>query len=151
MRITIIAVGKQRRGTEKDLFDHYAKLINWEIAVREVEETRPFPPREQKLREAELLRKALPHGATLVALDGRGEQPTSLEFADLLARWRDDGVRDLVFMIGGADGLDDSLLDQARHTLSLGRLTWPHLLVRGLLAEQIYRGQQILAKHPYHR
>jgi 23S rRNA (pseudouridine1915-N3)-methyltransferase len=151
MRITIAAVGRLRRGTEQDLFDHYARLIQWPIAVREVEESRPFPPPELKAREAELLRKAVPAGATVVALDGRGKQPTSPEFADRLARWRDDAVRDLAFLIGGADGLEDGLLGEAHYILSLGRLTWPHMMVRGMLAEQIYRGQQILANHPYHR
>ena len=87
----------------------------------------------------------------MVALDGRGKTLTSEEFATRLARWRDDGIADLVFVIGGADGLDRRLIERAAFVLSLGAMTWPHLLVRVLLAEQIYRAQSILLGHPYHR
>ena len=151
MRLTILAVGKLRRGTERDLFEHYAGLVGWDLTMKEVEETRPFPAKELKMREAELLRRACPDGAAIVAMDERGKQMGSRDFAASLGRWQDEAVRDVVFMIGGADGLDQTILAEAVLTLSLGKMTWPHLLVRGLLAEQIYRGQQILAGHPYHR
>lgn len=102
-------------------------------------------------REGELLRAACPSGATLVALDRRGRTLDSASFAARLGRWRDDGVADLVFLIGGADGHTEALLKDCTLTLSFGAMTWPHLLARAMLAEQIYRAQQILAGHPYHR
>jgi 23S rRNA (pseudouridine1915-N3)-methyltransferase len=104
-----------------------------------------------KAREAELILEALPPGATLVALDERGAAWSSREFADRLAAWRDRGVPDLAFAIGGAEGLGPAILDRAQTILSLGAMTWPHLFVRGMLLEQLYRAQQILARHPYHR
>ena len=104
-----------------------------------------------KVREAELILEALPPAATLVVLDERGAAWSSREFADRLAAWRDRGIPDLAFAIGGAEGLGAAVLDRATATLSLGPMTWPHLLVRGMLLEQLYRAQQILAGHPYHR
>ncbi len=86
-----------------------------------------------------------------MALDQRGSSWSSRDFADRLARWRDRGVAELAFAIGGAEGLGAAILEQSHVTLSLGPMTWPHLLVRGMLLEQLYRAQQILAGHPYHR
>jgi 23S rRNA (pseudouridine1915-N3)-methyltransferase len=104
-----------------------------------------------KAREAELLLAAAPEGATLVALDERGISDTSPKFAERLNVWRDGGVRDLVFLIGGADGLASDLRKRADFVMSLGKQTWPHQLVPALLAEQLYRGHAILTGHPYHR
>jgi len=120
-------------------------------AIIELEEKRRLPPPELKAREADLILAALPAGARLVALDERGRPWTSRELADRLASWRDTGVPALAFAIGGAEGLGASLLERADDVLSLGPMTWPHLLVRGMLLEQLYRAQQILAGHPYHR
>jgi len=106
---------------------------------------------QRKQREGELLLAQAPAGATLVALDGRGSTLTSAAFSGWLARVRDQGCRDLVFVIGGADGLDAPVLARAQMRLSLGAMTWPHMLVRMMLAEQIYRAVTILANHPYHR
>ena len=102
-------------------------------------------------REGELLRAACPQGATLVALDRRGRTLDSAGFAQRLGTWRDNSVADVAFLIGGADGHTEALLKQCALTLSFGTMTWPHLLARAMLAEQIYRAQQILAGHPYHR
>jgi 23S rRNA (pseudouridine1915-N3)-methyltransferase len=102
-------------------------------------------------REAELILAALPAGARLVALDERGEPWSSRDFAERLGQWRDRGVAALAFAIGGAEGLGRAVIEQADAVLSLGAMTWPHLLVRGMLLEQLYRAQQILAGHPYHR
>ena len=99
---------------------------------------------------AELLRAAVPEGATLAALDERGTRMDSRQFADRIAAWRAGG-RDLAFVIGGADGLDAGLLAGADVKLSLGSMTWPHMMVRVMLMEQLYRAQQILAGHPYHK
>ena len=102
-------------------------------------------------REGELILAALPPGARLVALDEHGGAWSSRVFAERLAQWRDQGTATLAFAIGGADGLDRTVIDRADAVLSLGPMTWPHLLVRGMLLEQLYRAQQILAGHPYHR
>jgi 23S rRNA (pseudouridine1915-N3)-methyltransferase len=110
-----------------------------------------LPAAALKAREAALILGALPAGARLVALDERGAPWSSRGLADRLAAWRDQGVAELTFAIGGADGLAPAVLDRAEAILSLGAMTWPHLLVRGMLLEQLYRAQQILAGHPYHR
>jgi 23S rRNA (pseudouridine1915-N3)-methyltransferase len=106
--------------------------------------------REKQRREAASLLAALPAGAFVVALDLGGKAPDSETFAALLSRWLDAG-RAVAFVIGGAEGLDASVIARADYVLSLGRLTWPHLLVRVMLAEQLFRGRAIAAGHPYHR
>jgi len=119
-----------------------------------VEERRRLAGGELKRREAELLTGALARRtskAFIVALDERGRTMDTATFARQFARWRDRGTAELVFLIGGADGLDPGLTGSADLTLSLGPMTWPHFLVRGLIAEQLYRAQQILTGHPYHR
>jgi 23S rRNA (pseudouridine1915-N3)-methyltransferase len=151
MRIVIAAVGKFRREPERELYDAFVKRISWPVTLKEVEARGPLPAPQRKAREAAKLLAALPEGATVVALDEAGKALTSAEFAKRMGRWRDDGVGDLAFVIGGADGLDASVLARAQLTLSLGPMTWPHLMVRALLAEQLYRAQSILAGHPYHR
>ena len=103
------------------------------------------------MREGQALLAAVPRGARLAALDERGDGFTSRDFAHRLGQWRDAGVADLAFVIGGAEGLDSSIIALADAVLSLGRMTWPHLLARCMLLEQLYRAQQILAGHPYHR
>ncbi len=159
MRMTLIAVGRMRPGPPREIFDHYAGRLGRHLgqgslgalALKEVEERRPLSPEELKRREAELLLGAAPTGARIIALDETGKALTSAAFAGLLGRWRDAGVRDIAFLIGGAEGLDRSVRDAAALTLSLGAMTWPHLLTRALLAEQLYRAQSILTGHPYHR
>jgi 23S rRNA (pseudouridine1915-N3)-methyltransferase len=121
------------------------------VAIVEIEARQRLPAAVLKAREAELILAALPPGARLVALDEHGASWSSRDLADRLAAWRDQGVSELAFAIGGADGLGAAVLNRATTTLSLGRMTWPHLLVRGMLLEQLYRAQQILAGHPYHR
>jgi 23S rRNA (pseudouridine1915-N3)-methyltransferase len=120
-------------------------------AIVEVEERRSLPPELLKLREGELILGALAAGAPFVALDERGTQWSSRALAKRIAAWRDQGGSQLVFAIGGADGLHRAVLDRADEILALSSMTWPHLLVRGMLLEQLYRAQQILAGHPYHR
>lgn len=105
----------------------------------------------RRAREGEALLAAIPGGARIVALDERGRSESSEALANRLGRWRDDGVRTAGFIIGGADGLDESVRKKADLVLSFGALTWPHMLVRAMLAEQLYRAQSILAGHPYHR
>jgi 23S rRNA (pseudouridine1915-N3)-methyltransferase len=121
------------------------------LAIVELDEKRKLPPAQLKAREAELILAAVPTGARLVALDQKGAAWPSRELAERLSRWRDQGVATLAFAIGGADGLGPAVIERADAVLSLGAMTWPHLLVRSLLLEQLYRAQQILAGHPYHR
>ena len=151
MRLWLAAVGRARPGPEAELFRGYAGRIQPSLQVREVEEKRPLPSSERKAREADLLLAALPAGATLVVLDERGQAMPSRAFAERLGRWRDDGTGDLAFLVGGADGHGEAVRARAALLLSLGPMTWPHMLVRVLLAEQVWRAQSILAGHPYHR
>jgi 23S rRNA (pseudouridine1915-N3)-methyltransferase len=129
----------------------YAGRIVPPIAIAELEERRRLPRSELREREARLILDALPAGARLVALDERGAAWTSRAFADRLAAWRDGGTGALAFAVGGAEGLATAVIERADAVLSLGPMTWPHLLARSMLLEQLYRAQQILAGHPYHR
>jgi len=145
-----LAIGRLRRGPLYDLQAHYAGRLAPPATIVELEEKRRLPPALLKIREAELILDAVPQGARLVALDEQGAAWTSRELADRLAAWRDGGGG-TAFAIGGAEGLGQAVLARADAVLSLGAMTWPHLLVRGMLLEQLYRAQQILAGHPYHR
>lgn len=151
MRLTIAAVGRSRSGPEKALYDHYAGRIAWPLELREVEEKRPLAAADLIRREGELLRAACRPRSVMIALDRRGKALDSEAFAALLRRARDEATADVAFLIGGADGHGDALLKDCRQTISFGAMTWPHLLARAMLAEQIYRAQQIIAGHPYHR
>ena len=154
MRIDIAAVGRLKAGPEaalvSDYLDRFAKagrsLGLPPVLVTEVEDRRAGT----MAAEAELLSRVIPAGAAVVVMDERGDQPTSPEFAARLADWRDQ-ARDVCFVIGGADGLDPALRSRADWQISLGRMVWPHLLVRVMLAEQLYRAATILSGSPYHR
>jgi 23S rRNA (pseudouridine1915-N3)-methyltransferase len=145
----LIAVGKQRAGPEQALFDRYNARLRPKLSVTEVPDGHGAAA-EIKRREAEALLAAVPGGAWAVALDLGAPCPGSDGLARLLERWLEAG-REPCFLIGGAEGLDAAVLARADHALSLGAMTWPHLLVRPMLAEQLYRAQSILAGHPYHR
>lgn len=159
MRIGLFAVGRLKAGPEKELaaryLDRFAKAgpaVGLDLGkISEVAESRAGSAAARKRDEAALLEKALPEGAVLILLDERGKALDSPGFADRLAGFRDAGKRDLVIAIGGADGLDPALYERADATLCLGKLTWPHQLVRILIAEQLYRAVTILSGHPYHR
>jgi 23S rRNA (pseudouridine1915-N3)-methyltransferase len=134
----IVARGRIGRSPEGELVDRYLKRIGWPTRVTELPDT------GGKLPEA-------PPATRRVLLDERGEVMGSLAFATLLGRWRDDGVREARFLLGAADGFDDGERAGADLLLSFGRATWPHLLARAMLAEQLFRATAILAGHPYHR
>lgn len=152
MRITLAAVGKAKQGAEKALFQNYVTRINkWQFDLNEVEEKRPLPTSQKKDKEAELLLGAVPDGAFVIALDEKGQEQTSIEFSKTMQRLEDDGYRDVVFIIGGADGHGEAVLQRANSKMCFGRMTWPHMMVRAMLAEQIFRAQSILTNHPYHR
>lgn len=152
MKILIAAVGRAGRGPAKELFDEYRRRLLWPLTLKEVAERRPLPPARLKAREGELLLASLPAGSLkVVALDEAGEALASEAFARRLDAWRDQGVSQVAFLIGGADGHGEEVRARADLVLSLGPMTWPHLLVRALLMEQLYRAQTILSGHPYHR
>lgn len=151
MRIWLLAVGRARAGPLQGLTADYLRRLPWPAALREVEEKRSLAVGERRRREGELLLAASPPGSVLVGLDERGEDLTSRGLADRIAGWRDAGQADLAFAIGGADGLDDAVRRRAALLIAFGRMTWPHMLCRLMLAEQLYRAGTLLTGHPYHR
>lgn len=147
--LRLLAIGRLRDGPEAVLFDRYNARLRPKLAVTELPEGRGAPD-EVKRREGAALLAALPAGAFVVALDLGGEAPDSERLARMLERWL--GLSQPVcFVVGGAEGLDAAVLARADVVLSLGRLTWPHFMVRPMLAEQLYRAWAIAAGHPYHR
>lgn len=151
MRITIASVGRFRGGPLDSLYQEYSKRTPWQITLKEVEEKKPLKGDKLKHREAELLWNTVPKGAHVIALHETGKEYDSVSFAKHLEKLTNEGIQDVVFMIGGADGHARDTLEKANSKLSLGKMTWPHLMVRGLLAEQIYRAYSIQNNHPYHR
>lgn len=138
MLLHIVARGRIGRGPEAELVDRYLKRIAWPTRVTELPDTGGRPP-------------ALAPATRLVVLDEKGAQLPSTAFADRLGRWRDDGARECRFLIGAADGHDAATRDAADLLVAFGAATWPHLLARAMLAEQLWRATSILAGHPYHR
>ncbi len=151
MRITIVAVGRLKRDPTRELFDAYRQRCRWEIVLKEVVARRGGDEAAQQADEADQILAALPGRATLVALDARGRALTSAQFADWLGTRREGGERDIAVAIGGADGLTDAVRARAQLVLAFGAMTWPHMLSRVMLVEQLYRAQCILDGHPYHR
>lgn len=155
MRLHLCAVGRLRAGAERTLVDDYLDRFGktgralglGPAQEHEVEDKRGGG----MAAEADLLARVIPSGAALCVMDERGEVLTSPEMAARLARWRDDGRQDAAFVIGGADGVDPALRARADLVLSFGRMVWPHMLARVMLAEQLYRAATILAGSPYHR
>ena len=150
MRFHIIAVGRLRRSVEGDLFEHFQCRIRWPLDIHEIDD-RKFGTNGRKTREGKSILATIPEGAMVAALDEKGRDLGSDNLATQIGDWQDFGISDLAFVIGGAEGLSEDVLRRADLVLAFGRATWPHLLVRGMLAEQLYRTQQILAGHPYHR
>jgi 23S rRNA (pseudouridine1915-N3)-methyltransferase len=138
VQLHIVARGRIGRGPEAELVERYMARISWPTRVTELPERGGRTP-------------AAANQQRTVLLDERGDLLSSMELAEKLGRWRDEGVREARFVIGGADGHDDSARVDADMLLSFGRATWPHLLARAMLAEQLYRATSILAGHPYHR
>lgn len=138
MLLHIVARGRIGRSPEAELVDRYVKRLSWPVRLTELPDSGGKLP-------------AIEGQTRLVLLDETGEMLSSKAFAERLARWRDDGAREARFMIGAADGFDDAARREADLLLSFGRATWPHLLARAMLAEQLYRATSILANHPYHR
>jgi 23S rRNA (pseudouridine1915-N3)-methyltransferase len=138
MRIRLWAYGRIGRGAEADLVDRYLKRMSWDVTVTELKEGAAFPWPDKT-------------ASRIILCDERGEAHGSTGFARLLGDWRDDGVRDVHVALGPADGWSDADRQRADLLLAFGPMTWPHLLARAMLAEQLYRAESILANHPYHR
>lgn len=134
----IIARGKIGRSAEAELVDRYLKRVAWPTRITELPDTGGRVPPVEGLTRT-------------VMLDEKGEQTGSVAFAERLGKWRDEGVRETRFLIGAADGFDDAQREGADLLIAFGRATWPHLMVRAMLAEQLWRATSILANHPYHR
>ncbi|HUX80507.1 MAG TPA: 23S rRNA (pseudouridine(1915)-N(3))-methyltransferase RlmH [Alphaproteobacteria bacterium] len=145
MQVTLSVIGKLRDPALKSLFDEYKKRLDWKITLHE------FEAKASSLKEGELLLKSLPPATFMIILDEKGENLKSEEFAELLKNIQIHHQGKVGFVVGGPDGLDDEVKTKAQKSLSFGRMTWPHLLVRVMLMEQLYRAQQILKNHPYHR
>ena len=147
MKVTIIAIGKLKKGSpEQQLVDEYVKRSNWPVVFKEKDNS-------NQQDEAKFLQSAIPggDGARVVVLDERGENLKSTELAAKFEKWQNEGSSEICFLIGGADGHLEETRQRADLALSFGRLTMPHMLMRAILAEQIYRVQTIISKHPYHR
>ncbi len=151
MRIAVLAIGRARDDPAKRVYDEYMGRLPWPHELKELQENKPLPAAKRKQREAELLLRAVPDGATVVALDGKGRALSSEDFARHIGAWRDDGTPCLALLLGGADGHGDAVLKRADLILSFGPMVWPHLLARAMLAEQLWRAASILSGHPYHR
>lgn len=155
MRVHLCVVGRLRGGPERALVDDYLSRFDRTGRALGLGPARVTEVEDRKgggmAAEAALLRKAIPQGARICVLDERGRVQSSPDFAQWMARLRDAGTQDLGFVIGGADGIDPALRAEADDALSFGQMVWPHMLVRVMLAEQLYRAASILTGGPYHR
>ena len=155
MRVHICAVGRMKPGPERALLDDYMSRFDRTGRALGLGPAQMHEVEDRKGggmdAEAQLLDRALPKGAVIVALDERGKLLSSPDFSDKLAGWRDTGRGDVAFVIGGADGIAPALRDRADFKLSFGKMVWPHMLARVMLSEQLYRAASILAGAPYHR
>lgn len=151
MNVLIAAIGRAKAGPEKDLTADYLARLPWRVELKEIEIKKEADAATRKAKEGAALLAAVPAGARIVALDERGKAQSSEQFAKRLGAWRDGGVRSVAFLIGGADGHDEAVRGKAEMLLSFGAVTWPHMMVRAMLAEQLYRAHSILTNHPYHR
>jgi 23S rRNA (pseudouridine1915-N3)-methyltransferase len=150
VNVIVAAVGRMRGSPLRAAWDDYAKRLGWQLELKEVEARGADGPQRVEA-EGALLRKALAPAAVTVALDRGGRELGSEALAARLAGWRDEARLPVGFVIGGADGLAPDIGAGADLVLAFGRQTWPHLLARVMLIEQLYRAQAILAGHPYHR
>lgn len=155
MRVHLCAVGRLRSGPERVLVDDYLDRFGKQGRALALGPATEHEVEDKKGggmdAEALLLSKAIPSGALICTLDERGQVMSSPEFANMLAKWRDGGRQDVAFVIGGADGIAPSLRARADASISFGKMVWPHMMVRLMLSEQLYRAATILAGGPYHR
>ena len=151
MKVLIAAIGKAKPSSpQQQLYIDYVKRIPWKIECKEFDIKTPDAT-QRKIKEAEALLSACSGYEYIIALDEKGTNLSSREFSQNLGNWQKEGVSSFAFIIGGADGLNESIIRKAKLTWSFGRVTWPHMLVRALLAEQLYRAHSVISGHPYHR
>ena len=150
LKIDVIAVGRLRNGPLFELVEDYTKRVSWSLSVYEIESKHRDPVAVQA-DESRKTAERIKENAFVVVLDEKGNGLRSLDFASTLQNLQDTGERHIQFIIGGADGLTEDIKGRANLLLSFGQQTWPHMLARVMLLEQIYRAQQILLGHPYHR
>lgn len=152
MHIIISSIGKLKKNTpEYELINTYLKRTKWNVEIKEYEEKKALSGQALKNAEAELLLSAIPPKAKVIALDEHGQTLSSRELSNTIKTWQTNGTDTIAFLIGGSDGHGEKVKKQADLTLSFGRMTLPHFLMRVVLAEQIYRTKTILDGHPYHR
>jgi 23S rRNA (pseudouridine1915-N3)-methyltransferase len=151
MKIVIASIGKTKKTAEAELVARYLKQTRWDVTLKELPDApASLPGPERKKWEAEKIMAQTGADAQLVVLDAMGEQLTSIQFAKMIATAQSGYAKRLIFAIGGQDGLDASVISQAKRVIAFGTATWPHQLVRALLAEQIYRAYTLSIGHPYH-
>jgi 23S rRNA (pseudouridine1915-N3)-methyltransferase len=150
IKIDLIAVGKLKKGPYFDLQEEYKSRLRWPFTLHEVE-SKISDPKQQQAEEQKLILNKLDESSFIITLDERGDGLRSLDFAQTLEKIRNNGSDKISFLIGGADGFTDTMRNKSNLMLSFGQQTWPHSLVRVMVLEQIYRAQQILINHPYHR
>lgn len=151
MKITLACVGKMKASPEQELLRKYIRQTPWQITIHEIEVKKSLGSEQRKAAEAEQLLSLTAAAHRRVALDERGKTLSSEALASQFEHWRQQGSSHIGLIIGGADGLDESVRKAADLTVSFGAMTWPHMLVRAMLGEQLYRIHTILSGHPYHR
>jgi 23S rRNA (pseudouridine1915-N3)-methyltransferase len=151
MNIEIISIGKFRNSPQKEIFELYKKRCSWNIKLKELEVKSGSNPETIKEKEGDLILSSVPSSAKIILLDETGKNLSSKEFAGLIQNFRNNSVSNLAFIIGGADGTSIKVKQKADIILSLGKLTFPHMMVRSILSEQLYRAFSIINNHPYHR
>lgn len=149
-KIDVIVVGKVKKGSWCDLIDDYVTRTKWALNLIEVE-SKFTDPKAQQAHEQRLILEKLDEDSFIIVMDERGDGLRSLDFAQTIQKIQSTGADKITFLIGGAEGFTDDIRNKANMMLSFGQQTWPHVMVRVMLLEQIYRAQQIIAGHPYHR
>lgn len=153
MKIAIISIGKFENSPQKAVFENYLKRSKWKIDLKEfdIKNSKSLPVDRIKEEEGALILKAVKPSSKIIALDERGKKFTSISFASMISDFALRGDSSISFIIGGANGLSKEVLDKSCLKISLSDMTFPHLMVRSILMEQLYRAESIIAGHPYHR
>lgn len=151
MNIEIISIGKFRNSLQKEIFELYKKRCSWNIKLKELEVKTGNNPEIVKEKEGDLILASIPASAKIILLDETGQHLNSKEFASLIQNFRNNGTNNLAFIIGGASGTSTKVKQKAHLILSLSKLTFPHMMVRSILSEQLYRAFSIINNHPYHK
>ncbi len=152
MKIQILAIGKLKKGAQTALMEEYLKRIKgWKVQIQQINEAKASNSDQRKRLDAENILSYLTEKAFIIALDERGVDLDSMEFAQMLQNVQNQFYTKVIIIIGGSDGLSEEIRQKCHKLIAFGRLTWPHQLVRILLCEQIYRAQTIINNHPYHK